>query len=217
MIRPGSPTAARRAEIGRTLRDLWSEYDTALTFAQRPQVKSWRDRWWPRSAPLQGLGGGVARIEPAHDGTYTPNPDGPLPAILCPAWRDQAPGFPEDLFDLVAWVPTTGAMFSRFGLADVLGTAALDRATPLMGFADPLVIFSDPGAWARAHTWDDRGNHGVVIVDWSRVRAVLGPLVGVAEFIVPDLATGRRLRSALQTPPPSSRIMIAAPGHGVAA
>jgi hypothetical protein len=217
MLRPRSATAARHvAIIGRTIRDLWGEYDDALARAQRSEVKAWRDRWWPRHAALQGLGGAVSRITPASDGTYTPDPDGPLPAILCPAWRDVAPGLREDLVDLVAWTPTTGAMFSRLGLADVLGAAAIDRAMPCMGSVDPLVIYADPGEWAHAHTWDHRGDHGVVIIRWDRVRSVLGHLVGVTDFAAPDIATGRRLRSALTAPPPPSpRILV--PTTGVAA
>lgn len=216
MLRPGSATAALYAAIGRTTRNLWSEYDDALTRAQRPEVRAWRDRWWPRHAALQGLGGAVARIEPAHDGTYTPTPDGPLPAILIPCWRDQAPGFREDLTDLAAWCPTTGGLFTRRAIADVLGAAAIDRAMPCMGSVDPLVIYADPGQWAHAHTWDHRGDHGVVIVRWDRVRSVLGHLVGATDFVAPDIATGRRLRSALAVPPPPSpRILV--PTGGVAA
>lgn len=198
-----------RPALGPTLRGLWGELEAAVERAQKPEIKAWRDRYWPRHASLQGLGGGVCRISLAGDGTYQPDPDGELPAIILPSWRGQVPGRRNELFDLVAWVPTMGGLFTRRGLADLLGAAAIDRALPLAGTADPLVLFRDPGTWARAHTWDHRGDHGAVIVRWERVRAVLGPLVADTTFIVPDLVTGRRLRRALTEPaPPQPRILV---------
>lgn len=218
MIRPRSRSAETHAALGRSIRELWDEFEEACQRAQSPQARAWRDRYWPPHAPAQGLGGGVTRITPARDGTYLPDPDGQLPAIIIPAWRFQAPGRPDDLIDLLAWVPTTGALLTRRGIADVLGVEALARCTPLMGITDPLVIFSDPGAWAAAHSWDNRGDHGIVVIRWDRVRSMLGHLVGTTEFVVPDLATGRRLRKALTRPDPAHpKILVTTSANEAAA
>lgn len=189
---------------------LFTEYDDSITRAQHPKAREWRTRMgWPRSAAIQGIGGGVARINP-HGTLYEPSPEGTLHAIIIPCWDGPAPGQPEDIADLLAWVPSTGQTFTRRGVADVLGAEAIRQSEPCMGATRPLVIYSNPGAWARGHTWDNAGDHGVVILNWLRVRATLGHLVGVVEFIAPDINTGRKLRDALQPKNVAApRIMVA--------
>lgn len=201
MIRPGSATALQRALGSQSTLTLWAEYDDAICRAQAPEARAWRERMgWPRRATLMGLGGGVARIIPHAHGLYTPAEDGPTAAILVPCWDGPAPGRPENLIDLLAWCPTSGNIYTRRGLVDVLGEEAVRRSEPCMGISMPLTIYPDPGAWAQAADWEDEGAHGVVILDWSRARSMLGHLIGVCEFIVPDVATGQRLRAALQAP-----------------
>jgi len=166
---------------------------------------------WPRSAALQGIGGGVARITVHPGGLYEPSEEGGVPAIIIPCWPGQAPGQPEDLVDLLAWVPSSGNLYTRCGVADVLGEEAIRQAEPCMGMTRPLTIFADPGSWARAHTWDDRGDHGIVVINWQRARASLGHLTGITDFHVPDVLTGQRLREALKPPPPPRlRILVSA-------
>ncbi|MGE5548419.1 MAG: hypothetical protein ACM33T_16055 [Solirubrobacterales bacterium] len=192
-----------------TDRDLFAEYDDAIVRAQVASARAWRERMgWPRSAALQGIGGGVARINP-HGKFYEPSDIGGVAAIIIPAWSGTAPGFPEDVADLVAWVPTTDQVFVRLGVADLLGEEAVRRCEPCMGITRPLRIYSDPGSWARAHTWNDRGDHGVVVLDWARAQAALGHLVGAVEFIADNLSLGQRLRAALQPPAmPKAAILV---------
>jgi hypothetical protein len=184
--------------------DLFEEYDAAIRRAGSPEARAWREPFFPRSAVLMGLGGSLARINTDRSGRYEPTDEGGHPAILCPIWEGPAPGRPEDLIDLVAWVPKTNRMFSRLGHAEVIGEYAL-----LPPIWDPVRVFPDPGAWARAATWDDNGGHGIVVVRWDRVWHRLG---GLPSIVVDDIALGQRLREALKPPPPppAPRILVAA-------
>lgn len=198
---------------------LFAELDDAIVRAQTPAARAWRQRMgWPRTAALQGVGGGVSRISVHPGGYYEPNEDTGIPAIIIPCWPGPAPGYPDDIIDLLAWVPSSGNLYTRCGVADVLGEEAIYQAQPCMGKSRPLVVFSDPGAWARAHTWDDQGDHGIVVINWDRVAAAMGHLIGVTDIVAPDIATGQRLRDALRPPPPPrARILVAAGETGVAA
>lgn len=218
MLRPGSPTAIRDAGETRAALALWAEYDAAIARAQTPATRIWRERMgWPRRAALMGLGGGVSRILPHVGGLFTPCEDGSAAAIIIPAWLGPAPGRPGDLYDLIAWVPTSGSIYTRRGLADILGDWAIIQAEPCMGIPGRIEIFPDPGAWARAATWDDQGGHGVVVLDWNRARARLGHLAGVCDFVCPDIGTGQRLRRALQpSPEPKAHILIQQTDRGAA-
>lgn len=217
MMRPGDRMAARisRGIAGRRSRELFTEYDAAMARTQAPEIRAWRERQgWPRSATLMGLGGACCRIIiHAASGMYTPAEDGGAAAILIPVWPGQAPGRPEDLVDLLAWVPATGALLSRWGLADVLGMEAIEQAGPCLG-AGTLHVFSDPGAWARAATWEgpaSRGAQGIVIARWDRVKARVGHLTGAADFVCDSLALARRLRAALEPDKPAlPRILVSA-------
>jgi len=193
--------------------DLFDELDDAIARAQPSAARAWREaQGWPRSAALQGIGGGVARIEFCGGDLYQPaDREGVgTPAIIIPCWPGPAPDHSDDLVDLLAWVPGAG-LFTRRGIADVLGEEAIRQSEPCMGITRPLRIFADPGAWARAHTWNDRGDHGLVVIRWNRVRATLGHLGGAVEFVASDVATGRRLREALQPKAPAApRILVTA-------
>ena len=211
MIRPGSATASRLANgPGRASVSLLHEYDSAIARAQEPAARLWRERMgWPRRAATMGLGGGVQRILPHADGLYTPCDDGSVAAIIIPVWSGAAPGSPDDLVDLAAWVPTSGNIYTRRGLPDVLGEWSISLAEPCMGVARPLAVFADPGAWARTATWDDQGGHGIVFIDWSRARSILGHLIGVVDFVCDSIITGQRLRAALAPPPTrKARILV---------
>ncbi len=204
--------------------DLLAEYDAAICRAQTPEARAWRERQgWPRVAVLQGLGGGVARIACAGDGTYEPTDREGVgtPAILIPAWDGPAPGRRADLLDVIAWTPGNGQLIPRLGVADVIGAWAIHIAGRCMGESRPLRVFSDPRRWAAAAQWDgedSRGGHGVLIVNWAEARGSLWHLVGNAEFVADDLLTGRRLKNALQPPKlPAARILVRADTTEVAA
>jgi hypothetical protein len=197
--------------------DLFEELDAAVVRAQAPAARAWRQaQGFPRHAALMGLGGGVGRIEPAVDGSFSPVADGEpggWPAILFPAWVGPAPGFPEEVFDIVAWVPSQGRTYTRLGLADLMGEWALWQCECIPEPPATLRIYPDPVAWAAAGEWDGpcaRGGQGIVVLDWGRARSRLAPLVGDVRFIVDDVATGRRVRDLLTPPPPPTPIILVA-------
>lgn len=208
MLRPHSRTAARIAASA-VPSTLCAEYWRALDLAATPKGHAWLKRHgWPRGALTQGIGGGLLRIEP-HGATYDQGDATGIPAIICPCWNGQAPGLPEDIIDLVAWCPSLDRTFTRRGVAAVLGEEAIRRSEPMMASARPLVIYRNPLEWAQAHTWNDSGDHGIVIVDWEQVRLALGHLKGAVEMLVPTIEMGRKLRRALQEPPPPMpRILV---------
>ena len=196
--------------------DLYNELDNALVVAGTKPAAAWRNHvGWPLKAVTMGLGGGVLNVTIHPDGTYTPNepndPDG-VKAIIIPVWDGPAPGKPEDIIDLAAWVPSKGMTFTRYALADLLGEWAIWNCTCLPPLPNRLTVFSDPRQWALAAVWNgpgERGGHGIVILDWSKTFSRLGHLVGGVEFIVPDLATGHHLRKGLLPPsPPHPTIFI---------
>ena len=196
------PGHASRHSLG-----LFAEYDAAICRAQTPEARAWRGaQGWPRSAVLMGLGGGLARIAFAGNGGYEPcDREGVgTPAVIIPAWPGPAPGQPDELLDLVAWVPSTGALFTRCGLVDVISEEAIRASEPIGGDGGrPLRIFSSPAAWAAAATWDgpdSHGAHGVLVVRWDGVRAALGPLACTVPLVTDSVDTGRRLRAALEPP-----------------
>jgi len=218
MLRPRSITAARYAALARRSRMLWAELRAASDCAQNPRVKAWRDaQGFTRIAAAMGFGGGCTRIVPQPDGTYRPaepGEPGGLPAILFYVWEGQAPGRPETLLDLAAWVPQQRRVFTRLGLADVLGEWALWGLECLPTDSRQLRVFRDPIEWAAAGVWEgpgERGGHGVCILDWNRAAARLRQFVNSIDFITSDIETGRRLREALTPPPPPCPSILVAP------
>lgn len=205
---------AYRDTANRTGRHLFREYVAYLDRAAAPLARQWRaSQGWPRSATLMGLGGGVARVQIAEDGTFEPAEGGGHPAIILPAWAGPAPGRFNNLVDLVAWLPASGQMFTRRRVADLLGEWALLKADCLSNEGHSLMVYRDPGEWARAATWEDRGGHGVVIVNWQCARDRLGHL---KNLIAPDITTGRRLREATApAPQPRPSIFVTQDRGGV--
>lgn len=196
-------------------RTLAAEYHAAVCRSQPPKARAWREaQGFPRHAAAMGLGGGVCRVSIDASGTYQPLPEaegGGVPAILFPVWSGPAPGFrPEDMLDVVAYVPSLDESFTRRGLADVLGEWAVSGCECLPVKPAALHVYRSPVAWAAGGVWDgphSHGGHGISVIDWTRVRSRLGHLVGAVDFEVDDIDTGRRLRAALD-PPPSHRPRI---------
>jgi len=228
MIRPGSATAHKHAAAAaawRSTGSLHDELDRAYRRTADSRAWDWRERTgWPLAAAGYGLGGGVARIAFAGD-TYEPcDREGVgTPALILPCWSGPAPSSPDTLLDLLAFVPSTGAVITRLGLAAMLGEWAIhklemgwDRDYGSLGRR--LMVYRDPLSWALAGSgstvWGyHRGGHGIVVLDWRRLRSAIGPLVdnGV-ELVGEDIATARRLRAALQPKAPASpRILVATP------
>ncbi|ARJ65162.1 hypothetical protein WV31_05555 [Magnetospirillum sp. ME-1] len=197
--------------------DLYNELDNALVVAGTKQAAAWRNHvGWPLKAVTMGLGGGVSNVTVDSDGNYTPNdPNDPngVKAIIAPVWAGPAPGKPEDIIDLAAWVPSTGKTFTRCGLADLLGEWAIWNCTCLPVTPNRLMVFRDPCQWAQAAVWigpGERGGHGIVIIDWSRTYSRLSCLAGIVDFVITDIGIGQQLRSALEPPPrPIPRILFA--------
>jgi hypothetical protein len=196
--------------------DLFCELDDAIIQAQSHAVRSWRERvGWPIKAVAMGLGGGVSKVITHPDGTYTPtepnDPDGDT-AIIAPIWDGPAPGHPEDIIDLAAWVPSFNQTFTRCGLADLLGEWAIWNCTCIPSTPNRLMVFSDILQWAKAAVWNgpgERGSQGIVILDAKRAYARLRVFVGSVEFMVADLGTGQRLRNGLLPPDhPRPKIFI---------
>lgn len=212
MLRPHSRTAARVAASA-VPSALCEEYWRSLDLAATHKGHAWlRRNGWPLGALTQGIGGGLLRIEP-HASTYDLGDGTGIPAIICPCWNGPAPGHPEDIIDLVAWCPSLDRMFTRRGVAAVLGEEAIRKSEPMMASTRPLVIYRNPLEWAKGHTWNDAGDHGIVIVDWEQVRRALGHLKGAVEMLVPTIDLGRKLRIALHQPsPPPPRILVSSEG-----
>lgn len=86
---------------------LFAELDDAICRAHPPAARAWREaQGWPRSAALQGIGGGLARIAFTGDGLYEPlDREGTgTPAIIIPCWPGPAPGRPGDLVGCHRWL-----------------------------------------------------------------------------------------------------------------
>src|SRR5262249_23695359 len=148
---------------------------------------------------LVGHGGGVATVVEIGDGRYRPAVAGEGGALaIIVACRDMpAPGQPDDIYDLVAWLPDKRRILLRHGIATLIRGAAVHESLIVVGGSQPLHVFTDLRAWASAVAWERR-EPGIFIIDWSAARTELGFLVGTTPFIVDDVHTGRRLRDALR-------------------
>ena len=212
MIRPGSPTAARRAADGRTTRLLHEEHLFGLAAADRltgPAKVRYTDLVPQTIQRFDTVGGvGVASIRPHGDGTYELAEIG-IGALIF-AVRDLPASLGGSLLDLVAYLPKTGEVYRRLGASDLLG--AWHAAPPA---EDSVRVFSSPVEWARA------GAVGVVVLAWDRVPLAIGHarrLVAVADDPAVAVALGRRLRDALvPSAPRLPRILVETSKHEVAA
>jgi hypothetical protein len=114
MIRTHIAAAVQRANDRAAQRhtiDLFAEFDASICRSGAPAAQAWREaKGWPRSAALQGIGGGLARIAFTSDGLYEPSDREGVgtPAIIIPCWAGEAPGRPDEPVDLLAWVPGGG-------------------------------------------------------------------------------------------------------------
>lgn len=133
----------------------------------------------------------VTQIQPRADGSYEPDPEGPVQAALMPAYDGR------DLADVIAW-PLRGPArwWWRTGAVPILGADAARRSwwddgTP---YATPVLLVETPARWL------DRGGCGApfvaCIIDW---RADLRGLLGMATTVQCETpALARRLRTTLE-------------------
>jgi len=173
---------------GRMAQRLRDEHDEAIAAVCRlPQ----RDRgafWDLVGHPGERLdvgGIGLGQISPDRTRHLYEPCDESGPTALIFAARDLPLRGGGQVLDLVAWLPRSGEIFCRFGAVDVFGEWHL--AVPLV-LDEPLVVFADPGSWARAN------GAGICILDWARARSSLRH---VPAFLAPDVDFGRRLREML--------------------
>lgn len=132
---------------------------------------------------------GAARVVIEPGGLYVPNPIGSYSYILpCIG----AGG----LIDLACWIPATGEIASRLGVAAMLGQRQAEEAVDDVT-AHPVPVWRSPLSWLRA------ARTGIVVVDAVRAGHLLSGLVLLAE----DAAHADDLRRRLRVRPP--RIMIA--------
>lgn len=144
-------------------------------------------------APANRMGlVGVAAAAIGKRGLFEPDAAG-APAIIIPVWDGPIGDAtvilaePERLADLVAWWPKESAtLFSRLGIATMLGGEALRAA--MIGGA-PVRLFRDPGGWARA----GGGDAGIVVVDWGE-PLLLAPKAIIAD----DLDHGAEIKAQLK-------------------
>lgn len=193
MIRAGSATAerdARAAAEGRCARALREELWEALARADGLDRPAKLRLWSLVGHVGQRLDiGGIGVSPVAMDtiaGDWRPADDGPLALIIPVHDGPNAHGVP--LLDLVAWLPRTGAVCRRTGIADLLG--AWNVAPPLS--PSLVTVHPDPGAWARA------GGSGVMVLDFKRAWHVLGH---VSRLAVHSVEFGLHLDRALKPPP----------------
>jgi hypothetical protein len=132
---------------------------------------------------------GAARVVIEPGGLYVPNCIGTYAYIL-PCIGTGG------LIDLVCWIPATGEIASRLGVAAMLGQRQAEEAVDDTNVR-PVPVWRSPLSWLRA------ARTGIVVVDAVRAGHLLSGLVLLAE----DAAHAADLRRRLRVRPP--RIMIA--------
>lgn len=191
MIRPSSSTDARLRSDGRKTSMLRRLHLAALDNADRLTGAA-RTRFLDLVGSINqriDVGGiGVMPIQvDAENHIWEPVEFGTA-ALIVPV-RESRNRCGAPLVDLLAWRPSTGAVYTITDMTDVLGWDHLDPVFP----DAPVVLHPDVGAWCRA------SGNGLVVINLSRVRGHLGHLPAI---VVNDIATGRRLRTALTPPAP---------------
>lgn len=187
------PLARRQAASlqpgpGRLSGNLRAEHLAAVTAADRLEGahrERFRSLVGPPGQRLTVGGVGIAPIKPDPiEGTYLPAESGPVALIL--AARDLPNAIDAQLFDLVAWLPRTGELFRRTGLADLLGPWNVSCPP-----SDRVDLYEDPASWARSN------GAGVVLLDMARAWSALGH---ICRLTVPSVEFGNRLDRALVPP-----------------
>lgn len=127
----------------------------------------------------------------AGDEFYQPEPypDGTL-ALILPAIENFT------LIDLLAVSLETGALRTRYGIADYLGHNALDFRR---WQGEPVAVFEDPVSWLR------HGGEGVFIVDW---RHIVRELAGVAQLVCQTPALALRIKQAFEQAIPCPPLLV---------
>lgn len=134
-------------------------------------------------------------VDPA--GFYVVDRDCGVPALIIPAADYSFHWEPQDVFDLVAWIPGKPAAYVRTGEAWLLGEdnamrAASERGTLRLN-ASPL-------------TWLQEGRTGAVVLDWN--QSMRERLRGVHDFEVETEELARSLEWNLANIPPLPAVTV---------
>ena len=200
-------TIRRLYRACRLARQLHDEHLAAVEAVDRLELGKKRHFWGLVGHPGQRLDVGGIGLQPIRGdhrtGLYEPTEDGPR-AIIFPA-RNLPHCLGGELVDLVAFLPGSGEIFRRRGVADMLGEWW--GSPPVY---EAVTVFMDPAEWARSN------GAGVVLLDWTNAWSAIGHIDCLA---VLDVPAGQRLRSALNPPPAPRRprILVAEKSVGAAA
>jgi hypothetical protein len=119
-----------------------------------------------------------------------PYPDG-IGALIVPAIETL------HLVDLVAVSLETGALRTRYGIADYIGyNAILHRSAD----NEPVPVFEDALSWLRG------GGDGIFIVDWTHIHTHLQGLPGL---VCQTPALAQRIKRAFEQAVPCPPLLVA--------
>ncbi len=142
---------------------------------------------------------GVARLEMAPDGLFTPSEAGLLAYVQPVAEWDSDYGV-SDIVDLVAWRPSEPSRWWwRCGTAFALGDGLLDGD-------EPVPVVGTPLAWLAA------GGKALCILDWSILSPIWTDMRSAPPLIFSDDRLRHRVRNHLirSAPMPSLELHHAA-------
>jgi hypothetical protein len=118
-----------------------------------------------------------------------PYPDGTT-ALIVPAIENLS------LVDLVAVSLDTGAVRTRYGIAEYVGYNALRDSE---WDQEPLAVFDDAVSWLRA------GGNGVYFVDWTQIHV---HLQGLPQLVCQTAALAQRVKQAFEQAIPCPPLLV---------
>jgi hypothetical protein len=119
-----------------------------------------------------------------------PYPDG-IGALIVPAIELL------HVVDLVAVSLETGALRTRYGIAEYIGHNALDDRS---ADGEPVPVFEDALSWLRG------GGDGIFIVDWTHIHSRLQGLPGL---VCQTPALAQRIKRAFEQAVPCPPLLVA--------
>jgi hypothetical protein len=123
-----------------------------------------------------------------------PYPDG-IGALILPAIEIFS------VVDLVAVSLETGAVRTRYGIADYIGDPALFHRSQ---DSEPVPVFEDALSWLRG------GGDGIFILDWTRIHV---PLQGLPGLVCQTPALAQRIKRAFELATPCPPLLVASPSQ----
>ena len=119
-----------------------------------------------------------------------PYPDG-IGALILPAIEVRS------VVDLVAVSLETGAVRTRYGIAEMLGARELFHRSE---DGEPVPVFEDALSWLRG------GGDGIFILDWTRIHV---PLQGLPGLVCQTPALAQRIKRAFEQAIPCPPLLVA--------